>query len=850
MKKLILECGMAPGDIVMLTAAVRDLHYWYPGQFVTDVRTRCGDLWKNNPYVTPVPDEDLEAERIDCSYPLINRCNYTPYHCLHGFIEFLNEKFDLTIKPTVFRGDIHLSKQERIWYSQVHEVTGEDTPFWILAAGGKYDVTIKWWDSKRFQQVIDYFRGKIQFVQVGHEGHHHPKLNGVIDLRGRTTLRELIRLIYHSQGVLCPVTSLMHLTAAVPTKRRDYPQRPCVVVAGGREPAHWEAYPGHQFIQTNGALPCSATGGCWKDRTERLRDGDKRDRAGNLCVDVANGLPRCMDLISSDEVIRRIEFYFKGGALEYLSASQQTAAALGVRKTVKNRYDGDRLNLHSAGMACEQFIKTIPRYPGTFEGRGIVICAGGVRYFTNAWVCIKRLRQAGCRLPIEVWYLDENEMDEEMQNLLTPLGVKSINARKVREKHAPQIRGGWELKAYALLHSRFREVLFLDADNVAVVNPEFLFKTAEYRATGALFWPDFDRGQNMKAQPIWRSCGLRQPNECEFETGQIVVHKQRCWAALSLALWFNENSDFYYQYLYGDKETFHLAFRKMRTRYSLVPTAIHTLDGTMCQHDFLGRRIFQHRNTDKWDLLLLNRRVKDFLFEAECLQHLKRLRELWDGRMKRALNGESTMLRRNPSKRKTTIQLVMISLVERSGFRDRMLEKLAKTKWDAPIDVHIENGEMDNEGERYLRGAYVALKRSLRLKTDYVLLLKDALEINQHLWHNLLSWQPFSAKAIRIGSLYNPNVIELGCDARTNTRVVTAKAAAGSEALLIRREGVECLLRRWHRLERLQNFELSHAANCLATRVYYHAPSLVQPVIAKKGQKLRPAIDFDPVWKA
>src|SRR5262249_37180472 len=161
-------------------------------------------------------------------------------------------------------------------------------------------------------------------------------------------------------------------------------------------------------------------------------------------------------------------------------------------------------------------------YPERFEGRGIVICAGGVRYFTNAWVCISRLRRAGCGLPIEVWYLDDREMDREMSNLLAGLEVKSVNARVVKGKHSARIRGGWQLKAYALLHSRFREVLFLDADNVAVADPEFLFETAEYQATGAIFWPDYERGRNMKTLPIWRSCGLRQPNECEFETGQIV----------------------------------------------------------------------------------------------------------------------------------------------------------------------------------------------------------------------------------------------------------------------------------------------------------------------------------------
>ena len=48
-RKLILKNFQSPGDIVMLTAAVRDLHRSNPGRFVTDVRTPCGHLWENNP---------------------------------------------------------------------------------------------------------------------------------------------------------------------------------------------------------------------------------------------------------------------------------------------------------------------------------------------------------------------------------------------------------------------------------------------------------------------------------------------------------------------------------------------------------------------------------------------------------------------------------------------------------------------------------------------------------------------------------------------------------------------------------------------------------------------------------
>ena len=36
-------------------------------------------------------------------------------------------------------------------------------------------------------------------------------------------------------------------------------------------------------------------------------------------------------------------------------------------------------------------------------------------------------------------------------------------------------------------------------------------------------------------------------DEPEFESGQIVLDKKRCFSALSLAMWFNEYSDFWYQ---------------------------------------------------------------------------------------------------------------------------------------------------------------------------------------------------------------------------------------------------------------------------------------------------------------
>ena len=128
--KLILRNYLSPGDIVMLTAAVRDLHQCYPGQFVTDVRTPYPQLWENNPYLTPLDEKDPEVKSIDCHYPLVQRSNQEPYHFIHAFIAFLNDQLQLNIKPTAFRGDIHVSDLERSWHSQIREIVGD----WIVMA--------------------------------------------------------------------------------------------------------------------------------------------------------------------------------------------------------------------------------------------------------------------------------------------------------------------------------------------------------------------------------------------------------------------------------------------------------------------------------------------------------------------------------------------------------------------------------------------------------------------------------------------------------------------------------------------------------------------------------------------
>jgi ADP-heptose:LPS heptosyltransferase len=329
MQKLILKCFLSPGDVVMLTAAVRDLHRAYPERFLTDVRTTADQLWENNPYITPLDEDDPEVRIIKMEYPLVHHSNTRPYHFIHGYVQYLEEQLGLRIPVTEFKGDIHISDLEKSWMSQVEEAGFRDR-FWIVIAGGKYDFTAKWWNPASYQRVIDHFRGRIQFVQCGEVGHWHPPLEGVINLIGKTDVRQFVRLVHHADGVLCPVTFAMHLAAAVETKPGQPLNRACVVVAGGREPAQWEAYPHHQYLSTNGALDCCDQGGCWKSRCQVVGDGDQKDR--ELClypveIDSELRIPRCLDMIRPHDVIRHIELYYEGGALQYNKAARDTESA-------------------------------------------------------------------------------------------------------------------------------------------------------------------------------------------------------------------------------------------------------------------------------------------------------------------------------------------------------------------------------------------------------------------------------------------------------------------------------------------------------------------------------------------
>ena len=288
-----------------MTAAVESLHLNHPGDFAIDVRTPVPAIWEHNPRITKISDDEGEVYRLQ--YDSISRSNQEHRPFLAGYNDNLAKQLGIDNPLRTNRPHLYLSDDEKKWIDQIaqHHTNGQRTPFWLINAGLKQDFTTKSWPVENYQAVVDATAGEVQWVQIGSDDpkHNHPLLDGVIDVRGQTDARQIIRLAYHAQGGLGSVTYLQHLMAAW--------QHPYVCLVGGREPATWVSYPKQATIHTIGTLDCCRDAACWKSNIEP--SPTSHDPNHSLCQFPVKGRhrtsPKCMAMIQPAYVAETVRMF-------------------------------------------------------------------------------------------------------------------------------------------------------------------------------------------------------------------------------------------------------------------------------------------------------------------------------------------------------------------------------------------------------------------------------------------------------------------------------------------------------------------------------------------------------------
>lgn len=287
LRKICLHHGLDLGDCIAMSGTIRDLKMAYPDDYLVDVDTRWPDLWLNNPYITPL--DTHEAEHISIGYPLIQHAG--SHHFTDAFRLDLADKLKITIPWTTMNPSLFLTDEEKA-RNIVQEHFKYPGRYWVLNAGYKADVVLKIYPF--WQEVCDLLKNKIQIIQVGAANDHHPVIDGVWNLVGKTTVREWIQLIYRSDGTIGPLSAQFLCAAAF--------VKPSVIIAAGKEPSTWQRFNYQRYLDVIGCLPCCRENGCWKAKYE-----DCSNRVG--------GIPRCFSMISPEDVAKAVMSYYEGGVL-------------------------------------------------------------------------------------------------------------------------------------------------------------------------------------------------------------------------------------------------------------------------------------------------------------------------------------------------------------------------------------------------------------------------------------------------------------------------------------------------------------------------------------------------------
>lgn len=156
------------------------------------------------------------------------------------------------------------------------------------------------------------------------------------------------------------------------------------------------------------------------------------------------------------------------------------------------------------------------------NSRGIVIPVGR-DHFRYAVHLIANIREVlGSSLPIEIAYAGDDDLPEDHRLALQSLGdeIFPLDVLSVFSDETLDLRnGGWAVKPFAVLASRFEQTIMLDADTVFMQKPEALLDThSGYLSTGALLFHDRLLWQNVFKVRAVKSCRLRCRRQCHIVT--------------------------------------------------------------------------------------------------------------------------------------------------------------------------------------------------------------------------------------------------------------------------------------------------------------------------------------------
>lgn len=202
-----------------------------------------------------------------------------------------------------------------------------------------------------------------------------------------------------------------------------------------------------------------------------------------------------------------------------------------------------------------------PWSPPAIAQTGLVACVGSNNFLVAAHL-VRILRNVlNSTLPIEIFYAGENDLSGPRQSDLKALdaNLETVDLLEYFDDSGAGLQtGGYAMKPFAALTSRFEKVILVDADVIFLQRPDGIFEEhPALKDTGTLFWHDrayTDPGDFSRRDWVKGLLDGRQPSALlnqsifwqedlwqEMDSGVVCIDKTKSTAFMGLvfATWMN-----------------------------------------------------------------------------------------------------------------------------------------------------------------------------------------------------------------------------------------------------------------------------------------------------------------------
>ncbi|KAF9995390.1 hypothetical protein BGZ65_008963, partial [Modicella reniformis] len=214
-----------------------------------------------------------------------------------------------------------------------------------------------------------------------------------------------------------------------------------------------------------------------------------------------------------------------------------------------------------------------PRKVRGSRNQGIVMCVGD-KHSIYARTTVKVLREVlGSRLPIEIYYVGEQDLSKENREWFEKHeDIITVDITTKLDQDLLQISGP-TIKPFALLVSRFQEVILMDSDAYFLQDPAILFEDGGYKEVGTVFF--YDRTRLSKVAGVNKRSWLysflpsvsnhpsktrwyRSRGDQDQDSGVVVLDKKEHFIGLLAICKMNdvlERNQPTYRATWGEKES-------------------------------------------------------------------------------------------------------------------------------------------------------------------------------------------------------------------------------------------------------------------------------------------------------